>query len=378
MRSLMSLLLTISIAGVLMADPPEPSRFEYSGAAKTFLPRLHGHPGALAYRQDYPGGFVAWQESARSKLKELLGLHRIALQVGQHQPTVQMDQGTTVDGYVRHRAQIETEPGVQVPFWVLRPRGSEDKQLPVVICAHGHDADGWNTYAGVYRDAEHQKSTMAKQGDPGVQAVKQGYIAVVPATRGLAKAISIPDPKGRHGNRVCRAQLMHCLLAGRTAIGERVWDTTCLLDWIVTDLPGVDAKRIGMLGNSGGGVVTVYVAALDQRVAVAHPSCSLTSYTSSTGFIFHCDCCLVPGIQVELADMSDVAALVIPRRLLAIHGKKDGLHSSEDVERAMERIGSIYSATKVSEKFSFHWGADGHKFYPSMLWPFLNESLLNH
>jgi len=378
MRSLMSLLLMISISGVVMSDPPEPNKFEYSGTAKTFLPRLHGHPGALAYRRNFPGGFVAWQEATRSKLKDLLGLHRIALQVGHHQPKVKLDEGTPMDDHVRYRGQIETEPGIKVPFWVLRPHGSEGKLLPVMICAHGHDADGWNTYAGVYRDADHQKATQDKQGNPGVQAVQQGYLAVVPATRGLARAISIPDPKGRHGNRVCRAQLMHCLLAGRTAIGERVWDTTCLIDWIVNDLPGADSKRIGMLGNSGGGVLTVYVAALDERVAVAHPSCSLTSYTSTTGFIFHCDCCLIPGIQVDLADMSDVAALAAPRRLLAIHGKKDSLHAAQDVERAMERIGSIYADQNAAANFSFHWGAEGHKFYPSILWPFLNESLMHH
>ena len=96
---------------------------------------------------------------------------------------------------------------------------------------------------------------------------------------------------------------MHCLLAGRTAIGERVWDITCLIDWVVSDLVGADAERIGMLGNSGGGVLTVYVAALDERIAVAHPSCSLTSFASESGYIFHCDCCMVPGIKTELADM---------------------------------------------------------------------------
>ena len=378
MRNLLAVVLTLSSMHFAVGDPPTRKFDSYSDQERAYLQRVHGQPGALSYTPEYPGGFQAWQDAARAKLKQLIGIDRIASQVSGHRPAVHLEQEKSVDGYLRQLARIETEPGINVPFWILRPLGSENKKLPVVICAHGHDADGWNTYAGVYKDKQHQTITEKKQGNPGVQAVKQGYIAIVPATRGLAQSNSISDLKGRHGNRICRAQLMHCLLAGRTAIGERVWDTTCLLDWIVTELPGVDSSRIGMLGNSGGGVLTVYVAALDERVAVAHPSCSLTSYTSSTGFIFHCDCCLVPGIQVELADMSDVAALVIPRRLLAIHGKKDGLHSSEDVERAMERIGSIYSANKVSEKFSFQWGADGHKFYPSMLWPFLNESLLNH
>mgnify|MGYP003349230786 CR=1 FL=1 len=61
-------------------------------------------------------------------------------------------------------------------------------------------------------------------------------------------------------DRECRSQLMHCLLAGRTAVGERVWDLQRLLDWAVT-LPGADSRRVLMMGNSGGGMVTMFAAA---------------------------------------------------------------------------------------------------------------------
>ena len=169
----------------------------------------------------------------------------------------------------------------------------------------------------------------------GVQAVRRGYVALVPATRGLARVTEVPDLKGRHGKRPCRAQLIHCLLSGRTAVGERVWDVQRLLGWALESLPGVDPQRVVMLGNSGGGVLTVYVAALDSRIKVAVPSCSFTSYTSSTGFVFHCDCCLVPRAQTELGDMADIGALAAPAALLAVHGRQDGLHHFPDVERAM-------------------------------------------
>lgn len=361
---------------------------EYHDSAADFLHRLHGKDagnsgaGALAYRDDYPGGFLAWQRDAREKLIELLGLNQIVRDVGTHQPVVRLGESFPEDGYQRRRGEIETEPGVSIPFWLLTPRAEADELRPLAICAHGHDPDGWNTYAGVYRDDEHRDSTLAKDGDAGVQAVQRGFVTIVPATRGLADVVSIPDPKGRHGKRACRAQLIHALLAGRTAVGERVWDTQRLLDWALTNLRGIDRSKVVMLGNSGGGVLTVYVAALDDRIAVAVPSCSFTSYTSSTGFVFHCDCCLVPRAQVELADMADIGALAAPRSLLAVHGRQDGLHSFPDVEAAMARVSTIYAAAgrkgqnlNGADRFRHQWGESGHKFYPGIMWPFIISAL---
>ena len=373
MRNLLVVLLTISNMHFVGGDPPTHRFDAYSDQERGYLQRVHGQPGDLSYTPDFPGGFQGWQRAARAKLKQLIGIDRIAAQVSGHRPAVHLEQESRVDGHLRQLGRIETEPGIHLPFWILRPIGSENKKLPVVICAHGHDEDGWNTYAGVFKDKQHQTTTENKQGNPGVQAVRRGYIAIVPATRGLAKSNSISDLNGRHGKRACRAQLMHCLLAGRTAIGERVWDTTCLLDWIASDLAGADATRIGMLGNSGGGVLTVYVAALDERIAVAHPSCSLTSYTDQSGYIFHCDCCMIPRIQADLADMPDVAALTIPRTLVVVHGAKDGLHSQKVVNQAMQRLADIYLQCNVSDKFIFRWQPEGHRLYPAVFWPVMED-----
>lgn len=356
---------------------------EFPGATARYLSRLHGKDGAnskvgeLAFRADYPGGFEAWQRDARKKLIELLGIPRIAQAAGDHEPVVHLGEQHQEDGYKRQRGNIETEPGVNIPFWLLTPHGEAESPRPLAICAHGHDSDGWNTYAGVYREGDHRKTTLAKDGNPGVQAVKRGFVTIVPATRGLASAVSIPDPKGRHGRRACRAQLIHCLLAGRTAVGERVWDTQHVLGWALAELPGVDPNKVVLMGNSGGGVLTVYVAALDERVTVAVPSCSFTSYTSSTGFVFHCDCCLVPRAQTELGDLADIGALTAPRSLLAVNGLKDGLHHFPDVEAAMARVQTIYSAAGAPKRFRHQWGADGHKFYPDIMWPFIETALRN-
>ena len=366
----------------LRAEPPAEKPFvQYDEKPARYLKRLHRKGTAesaaarFSFREDYPGGFAAWQKDAREKLGELLGLEQIKADIKTHQPSVQLGKAIQEDGYRRQLGEIETEPGVTIPFWLLVPDGETRTPRPLALCAHGHDRDGWNTYAGVYRDENHRTSTEAKDGNVGVQAVRRGFVTLVPATRGLAEVVSIPDPKGRHGNRPCRAQLIHCLLAGRTAIGERVWDTQRILDWALAELPGINPEKVLMLGNSGGGVLTVYVAALDRRVTVAVPSCSFSSYTSTSGFIFHCDCCLVPRAQLELGDMADIGALTAPRHLLAVHGRKDSLHSFPGVEAAMARVRLIYAAARASDHFTHRWGEEGHKFYPELMWPFIESAL---
>ncbi len=369
----------MTVAAVTQSHSQE-TFVEYPDRPARYLQRIHATSstvvkGALSFREGFPGGFEAWQKAARNELRALLGLDRIRDGAHAHRPTVHLGQVTNVNGYTRQRGSIQTEPRVTIPFWLLRPTKDATERRPLVICAHGHDSDGWNTYAGVYRDESHRLKTQAKDGDIGVQAVKRGFVVLVPATRGLAEATQIPDPKRRHGDRPCRAQLVHCLLAGRTAVGERVWDVQRLLDWALTELNDIDQDKVVLLGNSGGGVLTVYAAALDERVSVAVPSCSFTSYTSKSGFIFHCDCCLVPRAQVQLGDMADIGALTAPRPLLAVHGRQDGLHSFPDVERAMARVHSIYKAANAENQFRHEWGDEGHKFYPKIMWPFIESSL---
>ena len=58
----------------------------------------------------------------------------------------------------------------------------------------------------------------------------------------------------------------------------------------------IDQEKIIMTGNSGGGVLTAYTSALDERIKISLPSCSFTSITSTNGYIFHCDCCAIPSI----------------------------------------------------------------------------------
>lgn len=359
----------------LLSMAPSPGAQEkdfdaYPDDVARYLKRIYdGSRQKLAFRPEYAGGFKAWQRDARAELVSKLGLDKIAATAGGHVPSVELGAPEDLGGYTRQRGMIDTEPGVRIPFWLLKPKGKGP--WPLGVFPHGHDSRGHDTTAGVWADEEHRLRSLAEDRDVAVQAVKLGFLAIAPAVRGLA-AFGIPDLHDRHGKRICRSQLMHCLLAGRTAMGERVWDMQRIIDW-ATGLPDVDEEHILMMGNSGGGMVTIFAAACDERIGIAVPSCSFAPTVSRSGYVFHCDCNMVPGL-LELGGLPDIAGLIAPRRLLAVNGRADALFSIAEVERAAERVRTIYRAAGVAGRFQHRWGEGGHRFYKDLMWPFVQAA----
>jgi dienelactone hydrolase len=347
----------------------------YPAPIAVFLERLcDAKAQRLAFHEDYPGGFKEWQSNARTALHSMLGMDRIAAAAGEHRPKIELGRREDCGDYTRQSGVIETEPGVRIPFWVLRPKRGEP--WPLGVFPHGHDSRGHDTTAGVFADADHEQKSLAEDRDVAVQAAKRGFLSIAPAIRGVSAHV-IPDLNGRHGERDCRSQVMHCLLVGRTAMGERVWDMERILDWALT-LPEVDGRRVLMMGNSGGGMVTMFTSACDRRVSVAVPSCSFAPSVSSSGYVFHCDCNIVPGL-LDLGGLPGVVGLIAPRPVLAVNGRKDTLLWVAEVERAAVQTRAIYSAAGAPEALQHRWGEAGHRFYKDLMWPFVLERMqVNH
>ncbi|MCP4848593.1 MAG: hypothetical protein GY899_11675 [Verrucomicrobiaceae bacterium] len=364
------LFLNIAI-GMVCADPG--SFVTYPASVASYLERVQQGRQVHAFNAEVD--VAQWQESARTSLIELIGLKQMRVELADFHPRVIVGKPHEAgDAFTRSLCSIETEPGVKIPFYFLVPKTSSPANpLPLFLAPHGHDVLGLHSYAGAFKDEAHRKKVMAKQGNIAAQAASRGFIAIAPATRGLAAEVSIPDPRGRHGNRACRAQLMHCLVAGRTPVAERVWDMQCLLDWAAKD-PRVDSGRIVMAGNSGGGVLTAYTSAIDTRVSVAVPSCSFAPVIDTGGYIFHCDCCMVPGLR-NWGDWTELGGLIAPRGLLIVHGVEDSLHHRPLIKALFGQIQEIYRAAGVPGRLALSWGKSGHRFYPDLMWSPISRML---
>jgi cephalosporin-C deacetylase-like acetyl esterase len=70
---------------------------------------------------------------------------------------------------------------------------------------------------------------------------------------------------------------VQCHLTGTNIARYFIWDGIRGVDYLTTR-PDVDAKKIGVAGNSGGGTQSTYLAAFEPRLAAAAPSCYVTSW----------------------------------------------------------------------------------------------------
>ena len=303
----------------------------------------------------YTGGdYKQWQSTARSRLRTLLGLPQRA--AGN---SIQIAYQKTGEDYTETRLVFESEPGFFAPMHVLIPtRGTPPYET--VFCLQGHSM-GAHISLGrpkYERDAE----SIAGDRDFAVQAVRKGYAAIVTEQRGFGEL------GGTDKGPDCHQSSVSAILFGRTLLGERVFDVSRAIDVATEHFPEIDPGRIGIMGNSGGGTVTIYAAAADERIYKAMPSCSFCGYGESIGKIHHCICNYIPGI-IKYFDMSDLVGLIAPRPVVIVNGLEDGIFPVESVRREYRHVQALYAAAGAPERCALVVGAGGHRFYAKEAWP---------
>lgn len=309
----------------------------------------------------------SWKRRFLPRLRAALGLVNMETDLAGHVPHAEQLGAEAMDGYTREQWQLWVEPTVPLPFYLLRPAGATGK-LPLVLTPHGHNHP--HIYAGIYHNEDEQKSIAEGDRDIAVQAVREGYLAIAPTTRAFGETRTAKD---KQENKVasCRIALLHGLLVGRTAIGERVWDMSRLIDWAL-QRGDVDAKRIAITGNSGGGTISLFAAACEPRISVAVPSCYFCTFTGSIGSLFHCDCNYVPGI-LRLGEMADVAGLTAPRAQCIIAGLEDTIFPIDQVRIAFDHLRRVYDVAGVPNRVELYIGPGGHRYYRDGSWAFIRR-----
>jgi hypothetical protein len=170
---------------------------------------------------------------------------------------------------------------------------------------------------------------------------------------------------------------MTALLMGRTTIGERVWDVSRLIDVILDEFSDeIDTEKICCMGNSGGGTATVYVAALEDRITLAMPSCAMCTFKDSIGAMTHCACNYVPTIS-EYFDMNDLMSMAYPKYFIQVSGIEDPIFPLFGAELVFEKGKKVYEAFNKDDRCTLVKGSGGHRFYADDAWPIVHKYLFD-
>jgi hypothetical protein len=169
----------------------------------------------------------------------------------------------------------------------------------------------------------------------------------------LGFVVLVMDPIGQ-GERDARFE-DHAHLAllplGLTQEGLMAWEHMRSIDYLV-GRSDVDATRIGITGASGGGLTTMFTAAIDERVQAAASVCFVTSYAHFLRVMRGLDwngvgdlCNQVPGVIADL-EMAGVGGLIWPRPLLVVNGLQDPQFPVEGARDVVERLGPLYRGSE--------------------------------
>lgn len=325
MRALAAIALSVSLTSFAEDDTPAYSvqpylRQRFDDVGKQL--RFQGTTAAEA---------APWRAASREKLERILGIDTMTSCDLGPKVTERVDCGD----YTRERVELQTEPGIVMPVYVLIPKTGK-APFPVVICPHGHSGGGKAAVAGVTAEPKIAEAIKSYNYDYGVAFCRAGCVVLCPDARGFGERQE-KAAKSNPLNSSCQWINQMALPLGQTVTGMWVWDLKRAADYIATR-DDCDASRIGCAGLSGGGLQTLWFTALDDRVEAAVVSGYFYGVKESLlDMHTNCSCNYVPHLW-ENADHGDLGSLVAPRPLMIQTGDEDNLNGASNLDNVKPQI----------------------------------------
>jgi dienelactone hydrolase len=287
----------------------------------------------------------AW-ERARGKVREQVRAVLGLLPRPERTPLQARNTGTlSRRGFRIEKLVFQSRPGLYVTGNLYLPEGGAGRR-PTILYLCGH--------------SPHPAGAKWSYQDRALWFVRNGYVCLVLDTLEFGEVPGI-----HHG--LHDLNMWHWLSLGYTPAGVEVWNAVRALDYLETR-PEVDLKRVGVTGISGGGAMSWYVPAVDERVSVAAPVCGTFTYGTQAEHwraFGQCDCIYYPNTY--RLDLTAVAALIAPRPLLFCSGQQDADFPPDGHQAVYESARRIYRLYGQEERVRAVDAPVGHTDAPLFL-----------
>ena len=395
------------------------------GAYGSWAAEMSGRPGALSFSQSAGQDVERWRWEGRAKLQELLGplpaFHPggAAREAGPSgPPAVQIERSYRFEDLEVEELSWQLPYGPPTEAVFLKPAGATGP-LPGLLGLHDHGAVKYFGKRKITRTspevhpfvADHQELYYGGRAWAN-EAARRGYAVLVhdtipfesrrvragdlqgyvvrrlvspPEKREELTPASVADPRPEPGWDVPPEEprqaverynvfaagheevLARSLFAAGTSLPACfAGDDLTALD-VLANRTDVDGSRLGCCGLSGGGLRTVFLAGLEDRIACAVCVGFMSTWRD---FVLHKSfthtwMLYVPQLP-RFLDFPEILALRVPRPTLVLSTEEDPLYTLDEVRRAGRMIEEIYRAAGASAAYGFSLYPGPHCFHREM------------
>jgi cephalosporin-C deacetylase-like acetyl esterase len=257
--------------------------------------------------------------------------------------------GTSHDGYRIENIIFNSRPDFWVTANLYLPDGLTAPAPGVIGCC-GHSKEG--KASGIYQAF-------------ALRLVRNGFVVLMvdPIHQGERDQYPLLSRLGS-GKQLCDA---HNVMGRQLElIGEffgswRVWDGRRAID-VLAARPEVDPKRLAITGNSGGGTLTEWIWANDERLSMAAPSCHVTSFMTNLENELPTDCeqC-PPGIIGAGLEMVDLMIVRAPKPAILL-GQRYDFFERRGLQEAYGELKRFYELLDAGDQVELFIGPSTHGY----------------
>lgn len=308
-------------------------RPEQAEGEKATLDALDKRAAEALARIPRPTDRAGWEKAVpglRQKLTEAIGIERLPPARARNvQQVGVLDRGD----YVIEKLTYETLPGCPVAAHLYRPAKADGK-LPTILFPPGHS----------WAQGKSHADTQAF----GITMARWGFIVLVYDPHGEGeRGISMRDHR--------RTEL---LLAGVSQQAIPMFESRCALEYLLSR-KDVDAERIGITGESGGGYNSWIMGALEPRIRVAVPVVGTSEFLEQVQVCRGTDfylarehCHFIPGL-LRFANNHEYVTLAAPKPVLVIAADNDFNFRLPGIRKVVEHGRQLYKALEQPERIGY-------------------------
>ncbi|MBQ6598949.1 MAG: acetylxylan esterase [Lentisphaeria bacterium] len=226
------------------------------------------------------------------------------------------------------------------------PKKREGKVPAVLfVCGHAGEGKGSATYQTAMRGLA-MRGFAVLAIDPVGQGERHQFLDVP----GFSKSAPCTE------HNILGKQM---LLNGDWFGAWRTYDAVRGLDYLLTR-PEIDPARVGVHGNSGGGTLTTWVSAVDDRFFAAAPSCFVTTWVHDIENELPSDIEQCPPNAMKYGlEISDFLIASAPRPYLLL-GQKNDFFDPRGIAEVRDELKGLYKLLGCDDRIELCIGPTNH------------------